>query len=176
MPGVAIAISLVPPLGVVGVCLGMGEVGLALGALLLFLSNVVALVLAGTVVFTAYGYATDAVPQGLRKRRAYSVVTLVLLLVLVPLLVNTAANILITTFEQRALTAAQAWAATIPGARITDVTIASNTLVVRLESPTYPADPTALAASLKGQVPGGLRVVVETGLGQQVDGGVVVSP
>ena len=48
LPGVAIAISLVPPLGVVGVCAGQGLWSDALGALILFLSNVVALVIAGS--------------------------------------------------------------------------------------------------------------------------------
>src|SRR5690349_18158888 len=46
LPGVAIAISLVPPLAVVGVCLGQGDPRLALGAALLFLSNLLAMVLA----------------------------------------------------------------------------------------------------------------------------------
>ena len=59
LPGVAIAISLVPPLGVVGVCAGQGLWSDALGALILFLSNVVALVIAGTIVFTMGGYARD---------------------------------------------------------------------------------------------------------------------
>lgn len=61
LPGVAIAISLVPPLAVVGVCLGEGAVTMALGALLLFVSNLVALVLAGTIIFAALGYSADAV-------------------------------------------------------------------------------------------------------------------
>ena len=60
LPGVAIAISLVPPLAVVGVCLGQGSVALATGALVLFVSNFVALVLAGTLVFTTAGYAAEA--------------------------------------------------------------------------------------------------------------------
>jgi uncharacterized hydrophobic protein (TIGR00271 family) len=60
LPGVAIAISLVPPLAVVGVCLGEGEVTMAMGALLLFVSNLVALVLAGTIIFAALGYSADA--------------------------------------------------------------------------------------------------------------------
>ncbi len=57
LPGVAIAISLVPPLAVVGLCLGQGAGLLAVGALLLFLSNLLALVLAGTFVFAVLGYA-----------------------------------------------------------------------------------------------------------------------
>jgi uncharacterized membrane protein len=45
--GAAIAISLVPPLAVVGVCLGQGAFALALGAFVLFFSNLLALLLAG---------------------------------------------------------------------------------------------------------------------------------
>src|SRR5258705_9661520 len=57
LPGVAIAISLEPPLAVAGVCLGQGEIALALGAPVLFPANVLALVLARTLVFPRYGYA-----------------------------------------------------------------------------------------------------------------------
>jgi uncharacterized membrane protein len=49
LPGVAISISLVPPLAVAGVCLGQGEPRLAAGALLLFVSNFLAMVAAGVV-------------------------------------------------------------------------------------------------------------------------------
>ena len=60
LPGVAIAISLVPPLAVVGVCLGQGAFALATGALILFASNLLALVLAGSLVFTVLGYSAEA--------------------------------------------------------------------------------------------------------------------
>ena len=76
LPGVAIAISLVPPLGVVGVCAGQGLWSDALGALVLFLSNVVALVIAGSIVFTMAGYARDPGSSPIaNRRRAYIVVT-----------------------------------------------------------------------------------------------------
>ena len=48
LPGVAIAISLVPPLAVVGLTLESGAPGQALGALLLFASNVAAIIATGT--------------------------------------------------------------------------------------------------------------------------------
>lgn len=55
LPGVAIAISLVPPLSVVGIGLAHGEFGEALGALLLFVTNFLAIILAGSVVFWVSG-------------------------------------------------------------------------------------------------------------------------
>lgn len=57
LPGVAIAISLVPPLVVVGLTLESGAIGEALGALLLFVTNVVAIIATGIVVMAFYGVA-----------------------------------------------------------------------------------------------------------------------
>ena len=59
LPGVAIAISLVPPLVVAGVCAGQRAGWLALGALTLFLSNLVALLVAGVVVFAVLVYTGE---------------------------------------------------------------------------------------------------------------------
>lgn len=56
LPGVAIAVALVPPLSTVGVCLSIGFWGLAYGALKLFLSNMVAIVFASAVVFASLGF------------------------------------------------------------------------------------------------------------------------
>ena len=70
LPGVAIAISLVPPLAVVGVCLGKGDVLLALGAGVLFLSNLLAMVLTGSLVYAVLGQGEAQ--SRLRRSRAVS--------------------------------------------------------------------------------------------------------
>ncbi len=57
LSGVAVAVALVPPLSVVGITLESGEFELARGALLLFLTNFVSIVLTATVVFVLMGYA-----------------------------------------------------------------------------------------------------------------------
>ena len=54
LPGVAIAISLVPPLAVVGLTLELGAPRQALGALLLFGTNVAAIIATGTLLLLAY--------------------------------------------------------------------------------------------------------------------------
>src|SRR6185369_7361783 len=54
--GVAIATALVPPLSVFGIMLARGEIVLALGGLLLFLTNIVAIQFASSVVFWMHGY------------------------------------------------------------------------------------------------------------------------
>jgi uncharacterized hydrophobic protein (TIGR00271 family) len=84
LAGVAIAISLVPVLAVVGITLGAGRLDLAWGALLLFLTNVAAILVAGALVFSAAGYARDAVehdPRIARRARAFIVVFVVAILV-----------------------------------------------------------------------------------------------
>lgn len=71
LPGVAIAISLVPPLAVVGLTLESGESGEATGALLLFLTNVTAILLSGFVVMGLYR-VRSAAGRGPGSRRIES--------------------------------------------------------------------------------------------------------
>ena len=68
LPGVAIAISLVPPLAVVGVCLGSGAGALAAGAFILFASNVIAMIITATVVLLADQATKAAIVASIRNR------------------------------------------------------------------------------------------------------------
>ena len=56
LPGVAIAVALVPPLATVGLFLGMGDWQLAHGAFLLFGTNLAGITCASGVVFTLFGF------------------------------------------------------------------------------------------------------------------------
>jgi uncharacterized hydrophobic protein (TIGR00271 family) len=56
MPGVAIAAALVPPLCVVGYGIGMSDLRIAVGALLLFTTNLIAIVFAAALTFLALGF------------------------------------------------------------------------------------------------------------------------
>jgi len=62
LPGVAIAVALVPPLATVGVTMKLGSADLARGALLLYTTNLIAIVLSAAVVMMASGF----VPQDVR--------------------------------------------------------------------------------------------------------------
>ena len=55
LPGVAIAAALVPPLCVVGYGFGIANLQIALGALLLFTTNLITIILAATFIFLALG-------------------------------------------------------------------------------------------------------------------------
>lgn len=89
LPGVAIAISLVPPLAVVGLSLESGSPGDAFGAFVLFVANVSAILVTGLVVVTIYRVhrlATGtASAKGIHRGRAAVVIVLALVLVSIPL-------------------------------------------------------------------------------------------
>jgi len=55
LPGVAIAISLVPPLSVVGIAYSQGDWGAGNGALVLFATNLVAILIFGGITFVVTG-------------------------------------------------------------------------------------------------------------------------
>lgn len=159
LPGVAIAISLVPPLAVVGVAAQDGQGSLALGALLLFVTNLVALVAAGTVVFTALGYAREArsaaagPPGSGRRRGAHVLVALSVLLVAVPLAADTFYEVVLDQQLDRASAAAAAWARSAPGTQFQGVAHEGSTYVVAVEGPATGAPPPALLRKLAGVLP-----------------------
>ncbi len=87
LPGVAIAVSLVPPLSVIGVCISARQMRMALGALLLFLTNFLAIVAAGLIVFAIMGYGGAALGKETRKARRVATLAIVIatLVIMVPL-------------------------------------------------------------------------------------------
>jgi uncharacterized membrane protein len=87
MGGVAIAISLVPPLCVVGISLNQGEWAAAAGALTLFITNFLAILLAGGITFLLSGLGRLAVKdEDVRLRRnAFIMIVVATLLIAIPL-------------------------------------------------------------------------------------------
>ena len=91
LPGVAIAISLVPPLAVVGLTLESGAPRESLGALLLFTTNVVAILASGTVVMALYRIrrvSGQMTAPALRYHGAVAIIAALLAAVIVPLWIS----------------------------------------------------------------------------------------
>lgn len=150
LPGVAIAISLVPPLGVVGVSAGVGDWDAAIGAMWLFLSNVVALIIAGSVVFTIAGYARD--PSSLptaKRRRAYTVVGIAAVVVIIPLAFNTFVSFALASWGMQIRDATQEWLADAPSTEVYGITWIGFTATIEMvaEDGEIPA-PASLATAL----------------------------
>lgn len=170
LPGVAIAISLVPPLAVVGICLGEGSPGLALGALLLFVSNLVALVLAGTFLFAALGYAggpDDGRVVGARRRSSTTLAVL-LVVVLVPLGLNTAVVLLLHAWTADVRAAAEDWVRPTPGAVVEGVDVTGSEFRVHVRAPGALPPTADLLTDVERVLPDGLRVVVVRTTGEDV--------
>lgn len=173
MPGVAIAISLVPPLAVVGITAQAGEWGSAWGAFVLFASNVVAMILAATILFTLYGYHGEAVETpGFRRRRAYIAISVSLVVILVPLVVTTARTVLVQVWKGRTAEVARAWVAPTDY-DVIGVEIRGSNLVVVIEGNGAQPPVADLLERLMGEVPSGMRVLVNQVSGTVIDAGPV---
>ncbi|MEZ5185052.1 MAG: DUF389 domain-containing protein [Candidatus Nanopelagicales bacterium] len=171
LPGVAIAISLVPPLAVVGVCLGQASYSLAAGAAILFLSNILALVLAGTLVYTVLGYTRKQ--AGVSRRKAYLTISLLFVLVAVPLVGNTAVTYLLSVWTTRVETTANEWISAVPGATVESVDVVTSDVYIHVQTPSDLPPVQDLMNSLEGEIPNGIPVIVTTQLGQEIEAGTV---
>lgn len=86
--GVMVAVALLPPLTVFGLLLGAGHFELAAGAIMLFLTNIICVNLAGIGTFLFQGvtprtwYATDKAKKATRRSLVIWILTLLLLVVI----------------------------------------------------------------------------------------------
>jgi uncharacterized membrane protein len=113
LPGVAIAISLVPPLVIVGLTMESGAYGNALGSMILFLTNVVAIIGTGIVVMAVYGASRLASPpaetQRVRRRGAVVVLSIMAVIVIVPLSISSVYSTNVSTTESTVHDVLQSW-------------------------------------------------------------------
>ena len=109
--GVAIAISLVPPLCVVGISLRAGQMSAAGGSFLLFLTNFLAILFAGGVVLVIIGLGKSAASnEQLRfRRRGLLLFVVCLLLVAIPLSLTAYQNIVGIEENNTATVTVQNW-------------------------------------------------------------------
>jgi uncharacterized hydrophobic protein (TIGR00271 family) len=112
LPGVAIAISLVPPLCVVGLTLESGAHGQSTGALILFLTNVGAILLSGLVVMALYHVFEVAANEhpGVNRFVAAALVGMFVLLLAVPLGISSTRITQETIDRENVAPVAQRWA------------------------------------------------------------------
>ena len=162
LPGVAIAVSLVPPLATAGICLELGRIDEAIGALTLFLANFAAIVVVAALVFVLCGVRptpmTEAKGRMLRRSLAFSVVALVV--ISIPLAIRAADNVRIVLWSRAGAPVVESWLAgqdlRLDGWIIEDATV---TLAVRGSTP--PAGVDALAGDLAAAIGQPIELVVD---------------
>jgi len=171
LPGVAIAISLVPPLAVVGVTASEGDWSGSFGALLLFVTNVLAIVVMCALLFTALGYQRQAVAEpGFRRSRAYAAVGVASLVVVLALGALTYRSTQINGWTSAASAVAKDWADD-SGDRVVDVHFDGGDLVVVVEGLGSRGETDDLLKALSGRIPSGTAVIVDRQLGVRRDVG-----
>lgn len=133
LPGVAIAVALVPPLATVGLFISLGDLAHAYGALLLFLTNLAAIAFASGIIFTLVGFrpagsAHENPHRVLAFRRAFLAIGLLTLVVFTQLTVRSVGDLTEESFGNRVHAAVDDYVRNIPGGEtyLTDVTIAEN--------------------------------------------------
>lgn len=151
LPGVAIAISLVPPLAVVGLTLESGAPDEAAGALLLFGTNVAAIIATGTGLLLAAGLRQAARaaqwPVGTLGGRSLVAVGGSLVLVAAPLAIGSARVVQQQLIIAEAEPVAEAWAAD-HGWKVTDVNVRQGELLVAAIGPPPSPEGEGLRAAL----------------------------
>lgn len=111
LPGVAIAISLVPPLNNCGILLATHERHLAFESFLLFFTNFVAILIAGSLTFVLSGLAKGYGREVTHLRNMALAVIALLLIIAVPLSTNRDLYWNDVNHEDAALAATQGWLA-----------------------------------------------------------------
>lgn len=164
LPGVAIAISLVPPLAVVGLTASAKAWSEAGGSLLLFTTNVAAILASGSIVFALYRVRADLpgvadAPTPLTRRLGVVAIGVVLVLLTIPLTRATISRSTSLVTTQQVSQVAGPWARSFGGA-VQSVTASGTTVIVAVVSPTDSPDITALRQQLEDAGLGRLKVRV----------------
>ena len=150
LPGVAVAVALVPPLAAVGVLLGLDQPGLARGAALLFAANLFGIMLAASIVFIVTGF----VPA---RQRRHSPIRFVLSIVLVTVPVAFLALLLGSRFAasvadasalRLATQTAVNWLGPDSADSLEAVTVSDSTVTVEVSGPVPPGSTSVLTSDL----------------------------
>jgi uncharacterized membrane protein len=160
LAGVAIAISLVPVLAVVGITLGSWRLDLAGGAFVLFLTNAAAILIAGAVVFTAAGYRSEAQDRDERAgHRARAAIVALVVILLAPLGASSWQILRYQHWTQDAEKATQRWIAGSPW-KLETVEQSGNEIVITVIGPGAPPPLAELKAALRRDIPASVPISI----------------
>ncbi|HUY29374.1 MAG TPA: DUF389 domain-containing protein [Acidimicrobiales bacterium] len=152
LPGVAVAVALVPPLAATGFTLAIGRVDLAGGAVLLFTANLVAIVLAGALVFIASGFVPPGrlrVAPG-RIRAGLLATVLATTAVSIPLAIASLKNASRAQNTRAVNQAVVTWLTPYPALKLSGVSIDGARVTVDLVGSTAPPATPTLVSALTG--------------------------
>lgn len=133
LPGVAIATALMPPVCTVGIGIAMGDGRVALGAALLFITNMITITFAGIIVFLALGFRPFFLKIiGHKIPRGLFVSGLMVLLIAFPLAIITVRIVNQAQELQEVRSAVQKELSQFPDTQLVDVSINNSNEVLDL--------------------------------------------
>jgi uncharacterized hydrophobic protein (TIGR00271 family) len=163
LPGVAIAVALVPPLSVVGVTLQEGEGGMALGAFLLFSTNLVGIILAAAITFFLLGLTPwfRVRTEASSIMRSFAVTAVALVAIAIPLALS-GEELLTSATNQQAVAAIVDEVAAETDYEVVSIEQGSGRVEIIATGPSDapPPDLEALAVLLDGLTGGDYSLVV----------------
>lgn len=160
LPGVAVAIALVPPLAVAGLMLEAGQAE-AIGALLLFTTNLVAILLVGAIVFVLTGVVPvrQLVSKSERVRSSAALIGTLAVIVIV-VLGTTGERIRAQAYDQDDVEGVvETWIGD-RSLSLFSVDVAQQEVELVVVGVDRPGTPEDLAVALEGELGRDLRVVV----------------
>ncbi len=135
--GVAIAVALVPPLGVVGLTLHAGMYGDALGAFTLFLTNLVSIILAAMIVFALTGFApiSRMKENANQIKRVAITVSIAAILIAIPLAFTVTSVITAAAHQSTAQKAVEGWLEEAPDLEVGRIEVKGSDVSIIVTGP-----------------------------------------
>lgn len=162
LPGVAVAIALVPPLAVVGLMIEAGAGAEALGAALLFTTNMLAILLVGSMVFVLTGVAPlqQLVSEREWIRNAVTLVAILGVAVFAALAVSSE-EVRTQAFDRdNVQLAVDAWVEGEDELDVISIDVVGGDVKIVVLGPEEPPSVEALAADLEAELGRNLKVTV----------------
>lgn len=153
LPGVAVAVALVPPLGAVGMSLQAGNMTFARGAMLLYTTNLAAIVLAGVVVFVITGFVPPKrlAAMGLRSLAVSAAVALIVFAIAIPLFRASTSAVEASEREIIAKQIVADWLGVVEPTRTPEISFAGDRVLVVVRSFEDPIDQTPLVEAMQAE-------------------------
>lgn len=164
LPGVAVAIALVPPLTVVGICYSQGAWSQGNGALLLFLTNAVSIMVVGSLMFVLTGQSSvhELTAGQQRIRTAVAAIAVMAAIVVAGIFLNGRQLVTKAITEGSIRSAVTTWASEANDYEVMSLSITSSQVEVTIIGPAGSTPPSSqeLAQALQQRVSRTTNVVV----------------
>ncbi len=161
--GVAIAVALVPPLGVVGLTLKSGAFSDASGAFLLFLTNLVSIILTAAIVFVIAGLVplSQFVENRQKMRTVISTVFVGALVVMLPLVFTSEGIIASASRQSTAQKVTEEWLEGAEDLTLNKVVVDTDKISVTISGEGTVPDVGVLEKTLEEEMDANISLIVD---------------